>query len=198
MLILLKNKWIISLILISGLFYFGFLLFSNNKKVDLKKDINKIKQINAQIVGQIVKDEHIETIGSVKPATQIDVSALSGGTIKELFFKVGDKIQAGQLLSVLNNNGLEINLNNSQTNLNNTKNNLNATKGTTDEIIKQAEIGIRNSKELIRSSEIALKIATDNLSNAKITNKKKRQDTKKTFSYLLAPTLIVFLIRLIR
>lgn len=125
-------------------------------------------------------DSFIESVGTVKAETQIDVIATTRGTLKGLFFEVGDEVELNQTLASLFDASTLTNLNNARTNLSNSKNNLQATDRITTENIRQAELGVESAKQSVESAEIGLKSAKDNLANAQVLRDKGNADAKNS------------------
>src|SRR3989339_849225 len=116
----------------------------------------KLKKVETIILDMNNDDAFIETIGAIKPETQIDVTANIGGSVKNIY--------VNKLLASLYDGAVLTGLNNAQTNYANMQNNLSST-----EIL---------GNEAIRQAEIALNSAQDNLANIKTLKDKNKIDVK--------------------
>ncbi len=155
------------IIVLALIAFSGYTTWQGNQQEAQKKLIDsqkeKIIEVKTTTITNHSEDNgNIKTVGSVVPETQIDVLALSQGTIESLPFDIGDKIQINQTLAYLKSNSTKTGFLNSQTNYYNMLNNLEATKRTTDEVVRQAELGVENAQEATNSAETALKSTQDN------------------------------------
>ena len=124
------------------------------------------------------ENDTISTVGTVKAEASVDIIALSGGTVRNLFFEVGDKVKQNQLLASLKNVQIATNLATANSGLSNALNSQEQARRIADETVKQAELGIQNALESVQSAEIGLKAAQDNLDNIGILNNKSTEDIK--------------------
>ncbi len=162
----------------------------SNGKIAGETINNNIKEVKTIILDSEVQNaDEIKTSGIVKADTKVDVVSLTKGTIRNIFFSTGEETAVNQILVDLYDSGLLTNLNNAQIGYNNSRQSLDSVKITTEQNIKQAEIGVKNAGENIKSAEIALKSAQDNLSNVEILQTKSTKDLKNNavvsfYSYL--------------
>src|SRR3989339_2086381 len=138
----------------------------------------KLKKVETIILDMNNDDAFIETIGAIKPETQIDVTANIGGFVKNIYFNIGGDVYVNKLLASLYDGAVITGLNNAQTNYANMQNNLSSTEILGNEAIRQAEIGVQSAEETIKSAEIALNSAQDNLANIKTLKDKNKIDVK--------------------
>ena len=120
----------------------------------------------------------INTIGTVKADTQVDVVALTQGTIRGLFFSVGDEIFVNKMLARLQNNTTAASYANAQTNLANTLSSQEATRRIITETIRQTELGVDAAASRVETAAIGLKAAQDNLNNIDALQEKNNADVK--------------------
>jgi len=126
---------------------------------------NKLFEVEAITISNATSSSdnlYIESIGTVNAETEVDVSALSKGTIQSLSFDRGDQVNAGQVLAYLKSNSTSTGYQNAQTNYYNMLSNLEAVKRTTQSNVEQAEVGITQAQELINNAKTSLKSAQDN------------------------------------
>jgi RND family efflux transporter MFP subunit len=136
------------------------------------------KQVETIILGESESSDTIETAGSVKAETKVDVVSLGSGTIRNLYFDIGDNIFANKLLASISDNSVSTNYSTAKNNFDNLQNNLSATERLADEAITRAEIGVLTAEESVISAEIALQTSQDNFDNTKNLLTKSSQDTK--------------------
>lgn len=152
-------------------------LIGNNTPEETKNE--KIKQVKTITIGNTLANQaEIKTVGSVNAQTTVDITASTRGTVRGLFFEIGDQVELNQLLAILYDSSTLTSLNNAQTNYMNMQNNYSATERISEESIKQAEIGVTSAKEAVNAAEISVKTVTDNLENSKTLRKKSNADTK--------------------
>lgn len=178
---LLKKRWAIpvAILLIITAVSAGKNIIGNAEEV--KEEYITKKQVRTVSIDlQDETSSFIEAVGAVKAEAQVDVLSTARGTLRGLFFEVGDEISLNQTLASLHDTSVLISLNNAQTNLSNTENSLKATERITTETIAQAEIGIKNAEEAVNAAEIGLKTTNDNLENAKALRVKSDKDTKNS------------------
>src|SRR3989339_784665 len=143
---------------------FDEIIEKNNNQEPQEVMAQKLKKVETIILDMNNDDAFIETIGAIKPETQIDVTANIGGSVKNIYFNIGDDVYVNKLLASLYDGAVLTGLNNAQTNYANMQNNLSST-----EIL---------GNEAIRQAEIALNSAQDNLANIKTLKDKNKIDVK--------------------
>jgi RND family efflux transporter MFP subunit len=175
-----KNKYK-KIIYIIVLFLFILVIMKiafSSKNKEIKEESIKITPVFSQKIKDLNYDGSlIKTVGSVKAELSIDVVALSPGTVKGVYFEVGNEVGINSILAELNNNSSLTNLNNAQTNFLNTENNFQAIQNLNEQSIKQAGIGIQNAQERVSAAEINLKTIRQSLENAKALKIKNNADT---------------------
>jgi membrane fusion protein (multidrug efflux system) len=126
------------------------------------------------------QSDEITTVGTVKAETAIDVIALSGGTVRSLFFNTGDEVRQNQILARLKNDQAATSYSSAQTGFSNSLNSLEQTRRIADENIRQAELGVENALEAVQSAEIGLQTARDNLTNITNLQNESKEDQKQS------------------
>lgn len=109
-----KKKLTITFFCIAILFFFMFKLASNKKKIEQKNTPVKAKNVNipvsiAPVIAQAQQREVLKT-GILAPVTQARILSTASGNIKKLLFKIGDHINKGQALAVVDTRLLELDL----------------------------------------------------------------------------------------
>src|SRR3989339_380139 len=156
---------IISILIMSSGIFASFKIIQNKNNQEPQEVMaQKLKKVETIILDMNNDDAFIETIGAIKPETQIDVTANIGGSVKNIYFNIGDDVYVNKLLASLYDGAVLTGLNNAQTNYANMQNNLSST-----EIL---------GNEAIRQAEIALNSAQDNLANIKTLKDKNKIDVK--------------------
>lgn len=144
--------------------------------IEDKKIAKEVKTMN--ISKEMNTGSIISATGVVNPVKKVDVVATTDGTLRNLFFEVGDKVWTNKLLASMFSASTLTSLNNAKTFQNNSQANFEATVRSTEESIKQAEIGVDNALKGIESAELSLKNSRDNLENTKVLREKTIEDTK--------------------
>ncbi len=170
--------FIITIFLIVGTVSAGYSYLKDNESEaeKIEEIIPKVETVKIDL--SATNTSYIETVGTVNAETKVDVIALTHGTIKGIFFNVGDQVSMNKILVSLYDNSTLTSLNNANTNFINMQSNLSATERTTDESVRQAEIGVKAAQESIDAAEIGLQTARDNLANAKALKNKSNLDIK--------------------
>jgi len=171
-------RYSITSVLIIFAVLYGIKIFNNGNGVNTETPA-VTKQVKTTIVGEgNDSSQKISAAGSVKPAAKVDVVALARGTVRNIFFAVGDSVFKNKTLLALSDSATLTNLINAETNYVNLQNSFNATKRITQETIRQAEIGTQSAQDAVAAAEIGLKTAQDNLDNSLALTVKRNQDTK--------------------
>ncbi|MFH1427391.1 MAG: efflux RND transporter periplasmic adaptor subunit [Patescibacteria group bacterium] len=159
---------IITIILISGTVWAAQNYLSNKNGLNNNQLIEEnAKRVITQEINLLDSNQNfITAVGEVKANSKVEVVALAQGTVRGLFFEVGDEIYNNQILADIFNSMLITSNSIAQTNYINMQNNLEATIRATNEAIRQAEIGVKNAEEGVITAEFSLQSAKDNLANA--------------------------------
>lgn len=168
----------VAILIVAGALYTGY----HYSQKDVQA--NEVEEITSKHVKTMILDsekqnkDFIETVGSVKPQTKVDVVSLTPGTVRGLYFEVGDKVSANNVLASVHSDSVLTNYSNSQIGLTNAENNLEAIKRLTEENIKQAELGVQNAEEAVKAAEVGLEAAKDNYENTLTLQDKSVLDAK--------------------
>ena len=124
-----------------------------------------------------------------KAKTKVDVVALTNGTVRNVFFSVGEEVLADKTLVSLSDNLTLSNLISAETNFANMQNNKIASDRLAGETVRQAELGVQAALDSIKAAEIDLNTAQNNLNNYLALRDKSNEDTKTNavttyFTYL--------------
>lgn len=165
------------------------------KKSKEKKNVDeKIEKIVYQVKSMKIDSEmnnvdNIKTVGSVTPESNVDIISLTNGTIRNLFFKVGDNVVLNSALASIHSSSVLTNHNNSQISLFNMQNNLDSTLSMTTDSIRQSELGVKTAEESVQAATIGLNTAKDNRFNSIELQERSNKNTKDNsinsyYSYL--------------
>jgi HlyD family secretion protein len=170
---------IISIALIAGTFISGYLYFSSRRSEETAVEPARAKEVEIlKLDGAGIAKSFIEAPGSIRAETQIDVPAMAGGTIRGVYFNIGDNIVQNQVLATVYDSTVMANLNTARANVSNLRVNLLSTERIADESIRQAEIGVQSARQQVEAAEIALNTAEDNYNSAKSLKERSGQDLK--------------------
>ncbi|NCD00629.1 efflux RND transporter periplasmic adaptor subunit [bacterium] len=147
------------IILISILFFYQKIEAETEKKEIIEKKYN-VETILVSPEKNI--DLYIETVASVHPETKVSVVSLSNGTIKNLPFNIGDKVENGQILAYLNSNLIQTGFLNAETNYYNLLNNLETVRQSSEENVKQSEINLEKAQEALNNAKTTLETTKKN------------------------------------
>ncbi len=92
-----KKKWLVILLVVIALLIVAFLMA--NKKPPVEYSTVKAEE------GQLLQT--VSESGTVKPVKELALNFLTSGRIKEINVKVGDKVEEGQVLAVLDDAALQ-------------------------------------------------------------------------------------------
>ncbi len=169
--------------IVIGVLLIGTIVYAARGGSNHNEETSKISQdaittpVQTVVVGSLDVQSEIQTSGIVRPQTEVDVVALTSGTVRSLLFQVGDTVSSNQLLASLQDSALLTNLNTAQSSYQNAQNSLQSVARVTDESIRSAEINVQNAEESVRSAEIALKTAQDSLTNNSVLITQTNADT---------------------
>jgi membrane fusion protein, multidrug efflux system len=115
-----KSKYIISIVGFFIIVLIAYKLSANKKKIDEKK--NKSTETIVRIPVKVATAEEkvmelsmIKT-GSIAPFKEVKALALSGGILRHVRFELGDHVNEGQVLAVMDNRALQLDLQKAETN----------------------------------------------------------------------------------
>ncbi len=156
-------KKALSILVLSSLMLSG--CFGSEEETDEQPQAKEVRVIE---VGEFEANGSVEAVGVVKPATQVDIVSITGGTVEKVHFEEGDSVKKGQLLVNLYKSDTITNLNNAQISYNNAKSSFYSTERLADEAINQAEIGLKNAEVSVHSAKIGITDAEIGVSNAQL------------------------------
>lgn len=169
-----KKIALLSMLMITTVFLTGC------SQEEIVTESKKTKKVETLKIEQDTNNSSIiKATGSVNAETQVDVVALTRGTIRNIYFEVGDEVSVNKILASLYDGSTLTSLNNAQTNFINMESNKNAIDRVTNEVVRQAEIGVQSAQESIEAAKIGLTSAQNNLKNAKALREKNDLDSKK-------------------
>lgn len=141
--------------------------FKKKEQTTSQEQESSLKQVKVKnISAQEEAVSAIETMGEVVSADKARVTARASGEVKDLLFKEGEEVVAGQLLARLENESLRIELANAQTRYNNARKSLQATRETTSQSIEEAKIQVAQAGQGVDTARIGLESAQVALANA--------------------------------
>ena len=106
--------------------------------------------------------EVVEATGNLAPRAQVDVAFATGGTLKEIRVKIGDRVTAGQALAVLDSSDLELQLAQSQAAVVVAEANLNKNlAGARPEDITATQNSLTQSYANLTQQQVTLSAATE-------------------------------------
>jgi len=177
---LLKKPYIsliITVILITGTVITGMNLLKNNGDGDeLPTQLKEVQTVKLDLNNS--HSAPIIGVGTLKADAQIDVVALSNGTVRNVLFEVGDEVFSNQTLVAISDNLVLTNLINAETNYANLLGSLLTTRRLTKETVRLSELGVQAASETVEAAEIGLKTSEDNLNNYLALQTKTNTDVK--------------------
>lgn len=166
-------------IILIAVIFISLIAVVYSKDSEEEETVVLAKQVKTMILGSTEQDgDAIRSVGTVMPETSVDVVALVSGTVRGIFFNSGDDVYMNQILVNMQSDSVSTSYSNSQINYLNMLNNLDAVKRIADENIRKAELGVTTAAESVKSAEIALKAAQDNLANSSSLQDKGVLDTQ--------------------
>lgn len=123
-----KRKQIIVIIVLAITVLIAYKLFANKSVLDKKKNPPVAAEVSIPVkvaaAKQQLLDINIVKTGTLAPFIEAKVLAPVGGTIKKLLFNLGDKVNQGQVIALLDSRLLELDLQKAETSENKLKNDL--------------------------------------------------------------------------
>ena len=155
------------------------LLFLNScgEQEEEVKKVKTVKHVTAQMVKLFEKTYKIESVGNIKAKKEVSVVPLIGGTVQNVYFEEGDRVQKGQILARLSSATLSTNVNNALVAFNNAQASYGSVDAVTAESANQAEIALENARIGMESAELGVETAKDNYENGIEMKEKLNQDT---------------------
>jgi len=170
----------VSFILVATVAYAAMPASQRSRAEESAPTEHRPRQVSAMLLNAGSQQaENIETSGTVKPATKIDVVAQGSGRVNNLFFETGDSVSQGQMLASLSEAHVSTTYQNTKTSFENLEISLEATKDLTEQTVRQAAIGVQNAEEAIHNAELGLDSAERNLENTEALLAKGSSDIKQ-------------------
>lgn len=123
-----KKKIIVTLICVGIIAFIVFKLAFNKKKINEKNQPAQMEDVRIPVTATSVSEEmqDIELVktGMLAPFKEAKVLSVTNGNIQRLLFKLGDQVQQGQTLAVIDTRLLEIDLQKAESNVSKLKRDL--------------------------------------------------------------------------
>jgi RND family efflux transporter MFP subunit len=177
-----KTKYIVSIVIVILIGLIVFRLASNKKKLDEKNKPVKVTNVRIPVKAAAVASQMLEIsiqkTGNLAPFKEAKALAVTGGTLQQVRFNLGDRVSQGQVLAVTDNRSTQLELQKAQSNAAKLRNDLNtytellqgkaATQEKVNEI-RQNYLDAQNQVSLSRKnlSDAAIKAPTSGIISAK-------------------------------
>jgi len=165
------KKVVISVAVIALIGVMGFVLASNKKEIDSRKEVKTFTQEIAVTVSPVEmkeKNGQLQLVGTAEPNRQVKVASELSGKITELKFKLGDYVNKGTVLAKVDDAYKRLALENAQLTFDNNKEDYeryqNLIKG--DAV---SETQLRDKQLAFENSKIQLENAKKQLDDTQIT-----------------------------
>ena len=122
-----KKIYIIIPVIIILIIVFGIILTSSKQK-EITEQEETIKQVETAIIGSEEIKAFLKTVGEVKPMSEVTAVSLAKGTVKNIYFKLGDYVRVNDILIELKNENTKESLSLAETGLKTANDNLNNAK----------------------------------------------------------------------
>ena len=115
-----KTKYIVIIVLVAIVLLIGFKLASNKKKLNEKNKPAPVTVTHIPVKVAVAKEQlqeiSIVKTGNLAPFKEAKAMAMTGGTLQELRFELGDHVNQGQVLAVTDTRSLQVELQKANTN----------------------------------------------------------------------------------
>jgi RND family efflux transporter MFP subunit len=123
-----KKKLIVTLVCVGIIAFIVFKLATNKKKINEKNQPAQLADVRIPVtatqVSEEIQDIELVKTGMLAPFKEAKVLSVTSGNIQRLLFKLGDQVQQGQTLAVIDTRMLEIDLQKAETNVSKLKRDL--------------------------------------------------------------------------
>ena len=123
-----KKKIIVTLVCVGIIAFVVFKLVTNKKKIDEKNQPAQLEDVRIPVtaipVSEEVQDIELIKTGMLAPFKEAKVLSVTSGNIQRLLFKLGDQVQQGEKLAVIDTRLLEIDLQKAESNVSKLKRDL--------------------------------------------------------------------------
>lgn len=177
-----KTKYIVSIVIVILIGLIVYRLASNKKKLDEKNKPVKVTNVRIPVKAAAVASQMLEIsimkTGNLAPFKEAKALAVTGGTLQQVRFNLGDRVTQGQVLAVTDDRNSQLQLQKAQSNAAKLRNDLNtytellqgkaATQEKVNEI-RQNYLDAQNQVSLSRKtlSDAAIKAPTSGIISAK-------------------------------
>jgi len=177
-----KQKFIITLVCIGITGMIVLKLFSNKRKINEKNQPASVENIRIPVTvaaaAENVQQTGIIKTGMLAPFKEAKVLSVSSGNVQQLRFNLGDNVQQGQTLAVIDSRLLQLDLQKSATNVARLRNDLltyselltgnAATREKVDEIRQNYNDAVNQSSQLERQiADASIKAPTSGIIGVK-------------------------------
>ncbi|MEI8361466.1 MAG: efflux RND transporter periplasmic adaptor subunit [bacterium] len=173
-----QQKIIIATIIILIFVMAGFYRINKQSTQQVVMTMPVTQQVSTMKLAANTKNGILNAEGTVKAASKIDIIAMTNGSVKNINFKVGDKVETNQPLVSLQDSTLSTNYANSSLNYSNISQNRENINALTNEMLQQSELGIARAKELLNAAQISFDNAQLNINNVKDLQSKNKEDMR--------------------
>jgi RND family efflux transporter MFP subunit len=114
-----KTKYIVIIVALSLTVLIGYKLSANKKKINEKNSSAAVSDVRIPVKVASVEEQLLEIsikkTGNLAPFKEAKALAITGGTIRELRFKLGDQVSQGQVLAITDTRLLQLDLQKAET-----------------------------------------------------------------------------------
>ncbi|MFY1047521.1 efflux RND transporter periplasmic adaptor subunit [Chryseobacterium sp. GP-SGM7] len=123
-----KKKIIVTLVCVGIIAFIVFKLATNKKKINEKNQPAQVADVRIPVtatqVSEEIQDIELVKTGMLAPFKEAKVLSVTSGNIQRLLFKLGDQVQQGQTVAVIDTRLLEIDLQKAESNVSKLKRDL--------------------------------------------------------------------------
>ena len=179
-----KMILIVTVLLLAGLI--GYRLtskMSNDAAVDARSKVVTLPSVTASPVERRALSTRVLITGNIRPVNEADIFARVGGPITKVLVEVGDVVEKGQTLAVIESDMYSLQVQQAQAALQMAEAGLSSTQRGADSAeslaksqnisdvgLTQARSGLAASRAQVAQAKAALAMARENLSNSHITS----------------------------
>ncbi|MCU0679166.1 MAG: efflux RND transporter periplasmic adaptor subunit [Planctomycetes bacterium] len=158
----------------------GYIIRQNGQNSETETPAPAATAVKTMVVDRdAVYSGTIDAVGAVKAETEVDIVALSPGTVRGIFFAVGDKVGQNEVLAQLKNDTAAIGYANARLSLSNAQTSYETAKLITGRNAEQARLGADTAAKAVAAAEIGVQAARDNLANIGSLQEKSNADIRE-------------------
>jgi membrane fusion protein, multidrug efflux system len=124
-----KTKYIVIIVLVAIVLLIGFKLSSNKRKLNEKNTPPPVTVVHIPVkvapVKEQLQDIRIIKTGNLAPFKEAKALAITGGTLQQVRFDLGDHVSQGQVLAVTDTRSMQLDLQKAEANAAKLRNDLN-------------------------------------------------------------------------